>query len=223
MNKLGILTIGQSPRVDAIPDIKEVLGNEIHIVEYGALDRFSEEEAIEKLYPLEEDKVLVSRLKSGREIKMSEEKAHILVQETITTIEEDGIDKILLLCTGKFPQYKYKGLLIMPYEIIHGLTKILGKEKKIGIIVPNEDQLENSIRFWGETGIKVVAKAVSPYSGSIEEFQSKASEFKKEDIPFILLDCMGYSTAMKKIVQERSGKPVILSRTLVGRIVKELF
>ena len=223
MDKLAVLTIGQSPRVDAIPDIKDALGSEIQIVEFGILDRFSEEEAIEGLYPSYGDRVLVSRLKSGRGIKMAEKKVHELVQETITYIEEDGIDKILLLCTGKFPNYKYKGLLIMPYEIIHGLVKILAKEKKIGIIVPNEEQVESSIKLWKETGIEVVAKSASPYEEELEKLENIANQFKDEDVLFIVLDCMGYSKNMKKIVQERSGKPVILSRTLIVQILKELF
>ena len=50
MNKIGILTIGQSPRVDVIPDMKDVLGNEIQIIEHGILDKFEEEEAINALY-----------------------------------------------------------------------------------------------------------------------------------------------------------------------------
>lgn len=223
MDKLAILTIGQSPRIDAVSDIETVLGNGVHVVEYGALDRFSEEEAIEKLKPSDNERVLVSRLRSGREIKMSEEKVHKLVEETINIIERDGIDKTLLFCTGKFPQYKYKGLLIVPYELIHGITKILAKEEKVGIIIPNEDQVESSIRFWAESGVKVVVKTVSPYTEGIEEFSKKAKDFKDEDVSFIVLDCMGYSMEMKKMVLEKSKKPVLLSRSFVGSVVKELF
>lgn len=34
--KVGILTIGQSPRVDVIPEIRDVLGPDVEIVEKGA-------------------------------------------------------------------------------------------------------------------------------------------------------------------------------------------
>jgi protein AroM len=36
--KVGTLTIGQSPRIDIIPEIRDVLGPSVEIVEKGALD-----------------------------------------------------------------------------------------------------------------------------------------------------------------------------------------
>ena len=44
--KIGALTIGQSPRKDVIPEMREVLGTEVDIVEKGVLDDLSLEEVI---------------------------------------------------------------------------------------------------------------------------------------------------------------------------------
>ena len=38
MKKIGMLTIGQSPRNDILPGLKEILGKNVEIVEAGALD-----------------------------------------------------------------------------------------------------------------------------------------------------------------------------------------
>ena len=38
MKKIGMLTIGQSPRDDILPGLKEILGKNVEIVEAGALD-----------------------------------------------------------------------------------------------------------------------------------------------------------------------------------------
>ncbi len=38
MTKIGMLTIGQSPRDDIIPPLKEILGPDHEILEAGALD-----------------------------------------------------------------------------------------------------------------------------------------------------------------------------------------
>ena len=38
----------------------------------------------------------------------------------------------------------------------------------------------------------------------------------------IVLDCIGYNAAMKKEVEALSGKPVVLSRTLLARIAGEM-
>lgn len=223
MNKIGILTIGQSPRVDVIPDVVNVLGNEIEIIEHGILDKFTEEEAIGGLYPEKNDTVLVSRLRTGREIKMAEGKVYTLVQEYISLMESENIHKVLLLCTGKFPDFKFNGILVKPFDIVHSVVKSLANDRKIGLIVPNEDQICSSTEFWGETGVDVLAKSASPYDEDTLKLAKASEKFKDEDVSFIVLDCMGYSVKMKKIVQERSDKPVILSRTIVARVIKELF
>lgn len=223
MNKVGILTIGQSPRVDVIPDMKDVLGNEIQIIEHGILDKFEEEEAINALYPEKNDTVLVSRLRTGKEVKMAEDKVYPLVQEYILAMESENIHKVLLLCTGKFPDFKFDGILIKPFDIVHSVVKTLANGRKVGLIVPNEDQICSSTKLWSETGVNTLAKSVSPYDTNIEKLMKVSEDFKDDDVPFIVLDCMGYSVKMKKIVQERSGKPVILSRTIVARVIKELF
>ncbi|MBM4388734.1 MAG: AroM family protein, partial [Deltaproteobacteria bacterium] len=38
MKKIGMLTIGQSPRNDILPGLIEILGKDIDIIEAGALD-----------------------------------------------------------------------------------------------------------------------------------------------------------------------------------------
>ena len=39
MRRVGLVTIGQSPRVDVVPEIKEVLRDvEVEVVECGALE-----------------------------------------------------------------------------------------------------------------------------------------------------------------------------------------
>ena len=50
MKKIGMITIGQSPRVDIVPEIKEILGEEIEVLEAGALDGLSLEQ-VRGFYP----------------------------------------------------------------------------------------------------------------------------------------------------------------------------
>jgi protein AroM len=45
VRRVGLVTIGQSPRVDVVPEIKEVLRDvEVEVVECGALDKLSKDE-----------------------------------------------------------------------------------------------------------------------------------------------------------------------------------
>ena len=67
--RVGLITIGQSPRVDITSDIKDVLGSQIEIVECGALDNLSHEE-INALRPSEGEYILVTRLRDGSTVKI---------------------------------------------------------------------------------------------------------------------------------------------------------
>ena len=42
------------------------------------------------------------------------------------------------------------------------------------------------------------------------------------DCDLILLDCIGYTIEMKQIFARVTGKNVLLSRTLLGRVIAEL-
>ena len=44
MKKIGAITVGQSPRVDLIPEIQPILGDSVEIIQAGALDGLSKEE-----------------------------------------------------------------------------------------------------------------------------------------------------------------------------------
>ena len=38
MTKVGLITVGQSPRSDVVPDMAAILGGDVEILEAGALD-----------------------------------------------------------------------------------------------------------------------------------------------------------------------------------------
>lgn len=69
--KIGAVTIGQSPRTDVMADMKAILGEEVEVLEAGALDGISMEE-IKQMEPAKGDYVLVSRLQNGEFAKFGE-------------------------------------------------------------------------------------------------------------------------------------------------------
>ena len=44
MKKLGLITIGQSPRTDVLPDIEPIFGPDVELHQAGALDGLTREE-----------------------------------------------------------------------------------------------------------------------------------------------------------------------------------
>ncbi|WP_175059173.1 AroM family protein [Thermococcus sp. 2319x1] len=214
--KVGFVTIGQSPRVDVVPEIKPYLGD-VEIIECGALDGLTLEE-IKELAPREGEYVLVSRLRDGTQVRLGREKIVKRLQECIKKLEKE-VDIIGVLCTGEFPELKSQKLLVEPSLLLLKTVEALGVSN-LGVIVPDPDQVEMTKRKWKGVAESIKVQSVSSYIGKEEDLIKAAKELKECDL--IVLDCMGYSLSAKKLVKEITGKPVVLPRTLMARVVGEL-
>ena len=178
--KIGAITIGQSPRIDVIPEMQEILGENVIILEAGALDGLTKKD-IEKFQPDENDYVLVSRLNDGSHVKFG--KSYIIprLQNCINSLEEQGAELIIVICTGYFGNLlTSKVPLIYPQKILYSLVPNFSVNGKIGVIVPEEDQIDQMGKKWEETGLEVSAAAGSPYKG-IEEVKMAAQKLKTEN------------------------------------------
>lgn len=220
MARLGIITIGQSPRIDLTEDLVTILSEKITIVEKGILDNFTYGEVIDKFKPSNNENILVSRMKDGRQVILSEEKIIKSMQNCIIDLEKD-VDIILILCTGRFPKYNHTKPLLIPQEILHGVVAKLSNRKEIGVIVPKDEQINSITNWWKESGVKIQVESASPYK-NIEDIKNVSKHFRNKDIEYIVLDCMGYSKKMKDIVKTYSEKMVILPRTLIARVINEI-
>lgn len=220
---VGLLTIGQSPRNDITHDLFTIWHEEITIKEKGALDDLTPKELAD-LYPKEGEIFLVSRLRDGTNVKISEEKLTPLIKKQINCLEEE-VNLICLLCTGKFTGLASKVPLIQPDGILRNTVKgILEKGQTLGVLVPEKGQAQDIESIWKahfNDEIQIVTSFGSPYKG-ISLIQNGALSLKEQGVDLIVLDCMGYSRAMKKEVQSITEKPVILPRTLIARIIQEI-
>ena len=216
--KIGMITIGQSPRNDVVTEIRDILGP-VEIVERGCLDELTKQQ-IESLKPREGEPFLVTLLRDGSSIQVSKEKVTNLLQQRIKELERD-VDLIVLLCTGDFANLQSKKLIIEPGKLIRKLIQgMLTKEEKLGVIIPSVEQMEQTKKKWAAENL-VVAVA-SPYENQ-ERLRDAAKALQAKDVRLTVLDCVGYTRQMKQYVQEITGKPAILSRTIAARIARELY
>jgi protein AroM len=219
---LGIITIGQAPRTDVTGDIKEITGNSITIREIGLLDDYSYDEAEKRYGPSNHEPILVSRMRDGRGIRLSDEKIQIRMQEVVSR-EEKKLDIILILCTAPFPNIVSSVPVLVPQPIIQGLVGSLSAGSPVGVIVPEEEQKKEALSRWAQAGVKAVPIALSPYQQEKGHWQTALRPLaKKSDIHYIIMDCMGYSKEMRQIVQEVTRKNIILPRTMIMRIIVDL-
>ena len=216
--KIGMVTVGQSPRNDVISEIRGILGR-LEIVERGCLDELTREQ-IESLRPKEREPFLITLLRDGSSVQISREKATSLLQQHIKELENKDVTLIILLCTGEFPNFKSKKLIVKPGKLIQKIVQgMLTKEKKLGVIVPSSEQIEQAKKKWID--LNAIVAVASPYQ-NLEKIEEAAKTLQAKNVDLTVLDCIGYTRQMKQKVKEITGRPVILARTILARVSREL-
>lgn len=224
MIKIGAITVGQSPRTDLMPDMEKIFMDSIEVIQMGGLDGLTREE-IETLTPNgPEDHVLVSRLRDGTSVTFGE--SHILprMQECIYKLEAQDVSLILFLCTGEFPDNFASSVpLIFPNNILNAVVPAAMPGCRLAVFTPSADQIEQVANKWirARAGAVTVIP-VSPYYGLEPVLEAAASQVHVDEIDIIVMDCIGYTVEMKEKIHAMFGKPVVLPRTLVARMMNEL-
>ena len=224
MTKIGAITVGQSPRTDLMPDMEQIFIDSIEVIQMGGLDGLTREE-IETFTPINsEDHVLVSRLRDGSSVTFGE--SHVLprMQTCIHELEKQGVSLILFLCTGEFPEdFQSNVPLIFPERILTSVVPAAMPNCRLAVLTPSAEQITQVTNKWlrgGASSVQVIA--VSPYNG-LEPVLTAAKELIiPGTFDMIVLDCIGYTVEMKEKIHAMFGKPVVLPRTLVARMINEL-
>lgn len=224
MKKLGVITIGEAPRVDIQSVFEKYLGSTSNVIQVGVLDGLTKEVAEDAFKPDENEYTVVSRFIKGESIKMSRNKITPVIQTKINFLEDQGCRQIFLLCTGVFHGlYTKNAVLIEPEKIIPPTVTGMIGDHTLGIIGPLPIQPHLIAEKWGGCKVAPIYASASPYVFKDEELRSAARTLKDQHVQLILLDCMGYVEEMKQmVVEEVDGIPVILSNALVVKMISEL-
>ncbi len=216
---LGLVTIGQSPRDDIMPQMLPLLPAGLDIRQVGALDGLTREQ-IAGLAPGPADYVLHTRLRDGSAVTVGRKPITSLVQSCLKQLEDGGANPIVLLCTGEVPGRRSDALLIEPDQllvsVVHGL-----RPRRAGVLVPLPSQIEAAAEKWRELEAELVLVAASPYGEQMELIRA-VEELEGHPLDLVVMDCMGYTLAHRQVVMQTTGRPVILASRVVARIVGEL-
>ena len=218
---LGTVTIGQSPRTDVTPDLRTILGDDVDIVEAGALDGLTKED-VAKLAPESGDYVLVTRLADGSSVQVAERHIAPRVEAKIGAHFANGLPVVLLLCTGEFPDFPTDGLLLRPQRILYNTVEAVARGLRVGFLTPSREQIAQSENRWRTVCSNIRVVPASPYANADAAVRAAASELGEWGADLAVMDCMGYTLAMQGMVRTITGKPVILARGIVARVVLEL-
>lgn len=220
---LGVITIGQTPRTDLTPEIRALLPG-INITERGALDGLSAAE-IARLSPTPGDQVLTTRLRDGSAAIIGREPLVRRVQAAILDLEKEA-DVIMLACTGEFAEFAHDKPLIEPDHVLaHALAAVASRSHRVGVLCPLPDQQDTAKAKYSALlppAVAISTAVATPYSNNLTPLTVAAEQLRDDGAEIIVLDCIGYTAAMRMQVSKASGLPVLLARSVATRMAAEL-
>ena len=213
--RVAFVTIGQSPRNDVMSDILAATRTRLLVTERGALDGL-DDAAIADLAPRRGEQRLVSRLRDGREVLLGkpaiDRRLHVILAE----LDVGGFDLLVLLCTGQFTRFALRTPFIEPQHTVdHFVQGLAYGAERIGVLLPNAAQIDE---FHGLPGVVTKAASASPYLPDNQAALREAAA-ALADTDIIVMHCIGYSEAMRQVVKQVAGRPVLVSRRLVAHAI----
>jgi len=223
--KLGLLTIGQAPRADALADdVQAVLGDAAEVVERGALDGLTFDE-VAALAPGEADDLLVTLLADGTPVRLGKRAILERLQAQVKRLEEeDGARATLLMCTGYFPDFRHRRPLLQPQAALYGVVKGIAADDRIGAMPPVPDQVAMARREWRAMGVEdPVIVTADPYGPDpLRRIADAAREAREQGARVLFMDCFGYDLRMRDAAAAEFPGPIVLARSMAARLVAEI-
>lgn len=216
-SRLAFVTIGQTPRVDIVPEMLAEIGGDVEAVEFGVLDGLTSSQR-EAFAAAPGDASFATRLNDGTEFTCSKARIEDRLNELLHEIDGQGFDAIVLLCTGTRIDPLERTLVVEAQRIVDSTVEALAAScRNLGVILPLERQVaEFADRHVFSFAPKLVS--ASPYAG--DRIGERAAQLKGCELT--IMHCMGYTAAMLDEAKGAIGGPVLLSRRLVANVVRQL-
>jgi protein AroM len=222
--RIGMATIGQSPRDDVVPAMREYLPAGLEIAERGALDGLSYEET--RPYWMDSGEVgIVTTLRDGSSVLLSHAKILPAMQAAVDgLVREDGASLVVILCGANWSDLRSERLIVNPGTLFPAVIGSLAAGRRLGIIKPDAGQIEKERTRYSALGIDATVMAASPYVGPnrLDLAREAAEQFRAADCDLVWMTCVGMDAPMRDVVAEVTGVPVVLAHALLARIVTEL-
>lgn len=222
MTRIGLITVGQAPRNDVVPDMAAILGGDVDILEAGALDGLSAAE-IGRLAPEGDDEILVTRLADSSSVFVGKSKMVPLVEARIAALETKGVALNALLCTGEFPKLAAKRPLLEPQQLLLGLLRAMTFPGRLGVLTPSDRHVPQTRERWKRSGFDAVVAPLSPYQEEDPAAVRGAAEaLRAGGAGLVVMDCIGFRRKTRDEVAQLVGAPTLVANLLVARVAAEL-
>jgi protein AroM len=218
--RLGIVTVGQTPREDLTENVRHIGNSDVDIVIYGALDGFTEAE-IRNIALKEGDFVVEAKLANGSSRKIPKRFVSPMIKNCVHRLKSEDVDAIIVACGVEFRGLEADRPIIKPWLLLSRVVSVLLSKGILGVIVPIAEQVAYAKSKWSRKERCVHIEVASPWSK--KELDRAARKIRDANVDLIVLDGYGYGKSIKEKVRKVTGKPVLAPSTLAVSLVRELF
>ena len=117
----------------------------------GALDGLSDAE-VDRLQPENGGDTLYTRLRGGRDVKISKKAVIARSPAALDKLRGDGCDVLVYACTGEFPPMPGDENVLFPSRVLNGLATGLLPRGRLGLLIPLAEQGEKLAVEMGAAG-----------------------------------------------------------------------
>jgi protein AroM len=219
MKTVAAITIGQTPRDDVASEIEKVLGPGIRVVQAGALDGLARAD-IDALAPGADADALITRLRDGDDVLVAKSRIIPRLQACLDRLGDDA-DASVILCAGVFPAFRSAHPVVMPERCMAAMVDAVFDGGRLGVIVPIAQQIDSYRARWVRVDSKVTVVVASPYDDPARLVDA-GDALRRAGASLVVMECMGFTSAMKQIVRDVTGAPALLPASALARVLAEV-
>ncbi len=217
--RLALVTIGQAPRPDLIPDIADQLAGWAEITEHGALDGLSTAE-IRAGAPASGERALHVRLGVGEHAVVAAHLVDTQLEMLIAALDRRGYDMIALVTTGVYRSFASQTPLVHGQRAVDAwIAALLHGACQVGVIYPLAQQVDQAPfgePLAGHSTLLQDARTVS-VSGQGVGIAEAAAHLRAAEL--IFMHSVGYTEAMAREAAASSGRAVVTARRIIAAAV----
>jgi DNA-binding CsgD family transcriptional regulator len=215
--RVAFVGVGQSPRLDVVPEVIAQLDLPIAVTEFGALDGLSDRD-IADLAPSVSEHSLITRLSDGSDVVVSKPRVAERLARILAQFAPGDFDLVVILSTGLFRDFESRCPMVNAQRAIEaGILALAAHGDVIGIVQPLAQQVQE-VSIPALASYRVLLSHASP--GDRDGLARALVDLAESEI--IVLNSVGFSEVDRAMVARASGKPVVLARRLVAGAMRLL-
>lgn len=217
MPRVAIVTLGQTPRIDVVPELCSLAERPMEALEFGVLDGV-EPDVLRRIAPGPGEPALLSRLRNGSDIVMSIDWTSDRMQEIYSEIAAQDVDLVVLMSSllGSVPA-PARTTIFSDRVVARTIETFADAGLHVGILLSLDSQGDMVVRDRTRRPERVRAAIARP--GDQAALQAAIDELADCDV--LILHSVTYSEEERLSAAERSGKPVVMARQLVASAIRE--